>query len=372
MPDAPAYTIEIIQAPPCIIQPLTIGTAIAGGGVVAGYHAVCTSTKYKAFTYSATGGKFTSLPFVPGFSTMKAWDINDAGHVVGGMETSAGVCRAFLAVDGIPAELATPDGYAGSEALGLNSAGTVIVGASFAPSASEPTVWIDGVPAQLILPLGPNGHARDINDAGQVVGWMGLSTVSSSSAFLPGGTGVASAINQLGEIVGTGVMPDPGGRGFTSRAIRWSNGVMTDLGTLNGYFLGAARDVNNHSEIVGYCWNIPPFGNGQKAFIWRNGVMTALNTLIPPAGPLDITIAHAIDNEGRITGQASDGSGHAVAVRLTPIPSIPGDFNRDGSVNAADLGILLGAWGLPGVADIDRSGAVDGADLAIVLGNWTG
>jgi hypothetical protein len=48
----------------------------------------------------------------------------------------------------------------------------------------------------------------------------------------------------------------------------------------------------------------------------------------------------------------------------------PADLNRDGSVNAADLSILLGAWGTSGVGDIDGDGAVGAADLALLLSAW--
>ncbi len=49
-----------------------------------------------------------------------------------------------------------------------------------------------------------------------------------------------------------------------------------------------------------------------------------------------------------------------------------GDFNADGQVNAEDLSILLGSWGLCSscVADINNDGVVGGFDLAIVLANW--
>lgn len=52
-----------------------------------------------------------------------------------------------------------------------------------------------------------------------------------------------------------------------------------------------------------------------------------------------------------------------------------GDLNGDGSVNGADLGIMLAAWGPcgtsgPCIADLTCDGIVDGADLGILLGNW--
>ncbi len=51
-------------------------------------------------------------------------------------------------------------------------------------------------------------------------------------------------------------------------------------------------------------------------------------------------------------------------------PELPGDLNGDGIVNGADLGLLLGNWGLSGIGDIDGNGVVNGADLGILLGNW--
>jgi hypothetical protein len=61
--------------------------------------------------------------------------------------------------------------------------------------------------------------------------------------------------------------------------------------------------------------------------------------------------------------------------KLTVVYAVPapllGDLNGDDIVDAADLAILLGAWGGAGAADLDASGAVDAADLALLLGAWT-
>ncbi len=51
--------------------------------------------------------------------------------------------------------------------------------------------------------------------------------------------------------------------------------------------------------------------------------------------------------------------------------SLTGDLDGDGTVGAADLAILLGAWGT-GSADLDGDGTTGGADLALLLGAWTG
>jgi hypothetical protein len=52
--------------------------------------------------------------------------------------------------------------------------------------------------------------------------------------------------------------------------------------------------------------------------------------------------------------------------------AVPGDLNGDGSVDAADLAILLGAWGGSGAADLNGDGTVDASDLAVLLGNFGG
>jgi hypothetical protein len=53
-----------------------------------------------------------------------------------------------------------------------------------------------------------------------------------------------------------------------------------------------------------------------------------------------------------------------------PTPSCPADLNNDGSVGAADLSALLGAWGTGGAADINRNGTVGAEDLSIMLAAW--
>ncbi|MCA9285875.1 MAG: endonuclease/exonuclease/phosphatase family protein [Phycisphaerales bacterium] len=53
--------------------------------------------------------------------------------------------------------------------------------------------------------------------------------------------------------------------------------------------------------------------------------------------------------------------------------NVPGDLDGNGTVDGADLGLLLGAWGsCPGCdADLNGNGQVDGADLGQLLGLWS-
>ena len=67
----------------------------------------------------------------------------------------------------------------------------------------------------------------------------------------------------------------------------------------------------------------------------------------------------------------SEGADNIQAWDIAP-PPCPGDLNDDGDVNAADLAVLLGAWG-PNPshpADLNDDGNVNAADLAVLLGAW--
>ncbi|MEY4118394.1 MAG: hypothetical protein RLZZ116_1722 [Planctomycetota bacterium] len=55
-------------------------------------------------------------------------------------------------------------------------------------------------------------------------------------------------------------------------------------------------------------------------------------------------------------------------------PACPADINQNGSVDGADLTVLLQSWGPCAncAADINQNGSVDGADLTVLLQSWGG
>ena len=74
-----------------------------------------------------------------------------------------------------------------------------------------------------------------------------------------------------------------------------------------------------------------------------------------------------------VVGDWVDGGGNTFSAGPCT-PPCPGDFLADGTVNAADLGILLNFWGtdgsgFPGV-DLDGDGIVGAPDLATLLSSW--
>ncbi|MFO0826665.1 MAG: hypothetical protein U0572_00820 [Phycisphaerales bacterium] len=82
----------------------------------------------------------------------------------------------------------------------------------------------------------------------------------------------------------------------------------------------------------------------------------------------------------KVRWQASDlGSGSLVEAGVDDFAVVgynctvanPADLNGDGNVDAADLAVLLGAWGTSGPGDLNGDGAVDAADLALLLGAWS-
>ena len=122
-------------------------------------------------------------------------------------------------------DLGALPGDASSVAWGINAKGDV-VGWSMGPAGTRAFLYTDafGMVALPGLPDKPRTVARDINDAGVIVG--------SANA---GGT-------DLG------------------RAVLWSGGSVQDLGTLGAGFFSEAWGVNNLGQVVG--WSYTDGGNG--------------------------------------------------------------------------------------------------------------
>src|SRR6266852_3078727 len=82
-----------------------------------------------------------------------------------------------------------------------------------------------------------------------------------------------------------------------THAFRWSDGEMTDLGTLPGFPFSEGRDINKHGQVVGRAY----FPN--RAFFWENGTITDLGTL---GGPFAFAVA--INQGGQVVGGARTAS----------------------------------------------------------------
>ena len=172
----------------------------------------------------------------------------------------------------------------------------------------SPRGWVATAAGQTVLPI-PSGmlssRARDINDAGVIVGHVSdgiIGDIGYAVAWVPNGTGYdinsltplagytyssATAINDLGDIVGESV------------SASWATGpatLFTDpSGPVNLGALGliGANDINDQRQVVG----------GQYRLDLDTMVLENLG--LPPSPPnYWWTRANAISEDGRVAGNA--------------------------------------------------------------------
>src|SRR5215203_3315723 len=198
---------------------LSTANAINGSGQVVGYSWTSSGNAH-AFLYE--DGQMKDLGTLPGGSYSYAEDINGSGQVVGWANTSSGylVQHAFLYENGQMKDLGTLPGGDSSRAYSINDSGQV-VGVSGTSSGQHAFLYENGQMVDLgTLPAShsyPYSRAYGINDSGQVVG-----DSEPSHAFLyengqmvdlndriPADSGwvlqYARDINNAGQIVGNGV-----------------------------------------------------------------------------------------------------------------------------------------------------------------------
>jgi probable HAF family extracellular repeat protein len=182
---------------------------------------------------------------------------------------------------------------------------------------------------------------------------------------------IAQAVNSGGEVVGfavNGVPDDHSIVGFPTqtRAFRWQNGAMQDIGTLPGGTDAVALMVNEGGQIVGQSYtgdSVPPpdpscgdFPLTLHGFFWDNGKMVDLGTL---GG--SCTFTYALNNRGQVVGQST------LSGDQTSHP-----YFWDGN-KMTDLGTLGGTYGY--AAWLNDSGAVVGSatpagDQALIAFLW--
>lgn len=90
---------------------------------------------------------------------------------------------------------------------------------------------------------------------------------------------------------------------------------------------------------------------------------------VAPVNTLPTVVA--IDNgTGFTTDELRVGTTWASVLPAEPPPPVcAGDLNQTGTVDGADLAMLLGQWDLPG-GDLDGDQTTNASDLAILLGAW--
>ncbi len=131
---------------------------------------------------------------------------------------------------------------------------------------------------------------------------------------LGGSTSGANAINASGQI--TGVAYTNGTSNY-DHAFLYSNGKMTDLGTLGGQNVSVGTGINDSGQVVGYAYA----SNGLTAFVDSNGTMTDLNSLISPSCGMTLLEATGINDAGQIIGWGTTNVNDVTqGFLLTPVP----------------------------------------------------
>jgi probable HAF family extracellular repeat protein len=261
----------------------------------------------------------TLLEVSPEVRSSSALGINNAGQVVGNVDTTNGVSMAVVWNNGTPTMLPSPvPQYTYTYASAINDAGQV-VGAAYPPAVTgqEAIEWNGLTPTVLDTEPGctEGSYATAINSQGTIVGVnLCPANPSAGEATIWHGTtgtllsvGKPSAINDAGLIVGEGIYG----------ATAWVNGVVKHLATGS-----VATAVNKRGIIVG---KMPGKRYAYHAALW--GSVTAapqdLNDLISAAASKDYILTEATGINENCTivanGFLIKNSGATVAFLLKPI-----------------------------------------------------
>jgi probable HAF family extracellular repeat protein len=240
---------------------VTDALAISNAGQVAGWSYTGDGAQH-AFLWTPGQG-MQDLGTLGGRSSI-ARGINERGEVVGDLFTPGVGRRAFLwtPAGGMQNLGALGGDFTGSVAYDINNAGH-IVGASIDELAApglraRPTLWAAGQGIQNLSSLaGPNGVAYAINDADQVVGESRTPSGADHAFLWAPGKGmqdlgaldflnsVAFSINGLGQVVGVSDAALGGRHAFLWTAA----GGMEDLVPATGIFM--AFGINDQQQVVG-------------------------------------------------------------------------------------------------------------------------
>lgn len=164
-----------------------------------------------------------------------------------------------------------------------------------------------------------------------------LGTLGGVTAF--GFNGVATAINDGGQAVGYSYLDS-----LNRHAFLFSDGEMTDIGSLGGY--SGALAINNSGAIAGFSSDTSV--GYPHAFVYRDGLMMEID---PFGGPNNESIARGINNHDQVVGEA-----------LTPAGTFNGFIYSTSNGLVTNVGTLAGGLNTYALSINDRGDVVGSAD----------
>jgi probable HAF family extracellular repeat protein len=192
---------------------------------------------------------------------------------------------------------------------------------------------------------GANFQVFGMNQSGQLTGFFSVLDIHPAEAFfysngnltdlgtLGGSTSEGHSINALGQIVGSSHLSGD----TSSHAFFLTNGgPLQDLGTLGG-LSSTATAINDNGVIIG---DSDVAGGGTGAFIVTNGVMASIGNL-----GSNYSSAAALNNNGLVVGQSGVASGGTNAFVyfngvLSNLGTLGADYSAAFEVN--DAGEIVG------------------------------
>ncbi|HEY2827669.1 MAG TPA: dockerin type I domain-containing protein [Pirellulales bacterium] len=354
-----------------------------------------------------------------------------AGQFVGWGFSQMGIHAVFWNASGTATDL-NPTGYNSTHAEGTN--GAQQVGYGFGLGGQQALLW-SGTSASAV-PLNPvgvaSGFAFGIGGGKEVGSGAGPATGGNAHGFLWSGTAISGVdLHPAGfatsSAFGTDGIHQVGAAHVVSgdsvpRAMLWSGtaasavdltptgftkaqafGVSGSQQVGNGQTSGGATHALLWTGTAASAVDLNPAGifasaaagsNGTKqvgygdndAMLWSGTAASAidLGSVLPANGSWGTSVAFTIDASGKIYGLVDgtyNGNTDDFAVVWSPL--LPGDFNRDGHVNSADISAMEGALAdlksfknanpelsnsqLNYLEDVNGDGTVNNADLQRLL-----
>jgi probable HAF family extracellular repeat protein len=261
--------------------------------------------------------------------------LNNSGQLTGSYTPSgSSASHVFLYNNGTITDLGT-NGGTFSAGVSINVNGQIGANAGVGPT-QQPNVHAFIISGAAFTDLGsllPGllSEAASINGTGQVTGYSfttnsGNQTIDEQSrhAFLytngmmtdlgtlqNAGYSYGTGVNDAGQVIGGSYVGVPAGAlpGFYEHAFIYNNGAMTDL-TPPGMLLSWAYAINNAGDIVGQLATDTPIGGGAiqetiQAAIYSNGVWTNIGQSV--AVENGTSTATALNNVGQVVGATTAG-----------------------------------------------------------------